>query len=335
MRYKRIVVATDGSASARAALDAAISVATTHRAELVIANAYDNDPLDGPVEEAASIAREAGVKVATAREHGSAADVIVELADQRDADLIVVGSRGLSRAKRVMLGSVSHRIAHHASCDVLIVRGSAGVQGYRSLAVGTDGSATADRAARKGVEFAERAGAHVTLIFVGHPRTGEIVLRDTSALLASDKVTCATRILQGDPADMIIEWTKQDKIDLIVVGNKGMTGAARFLMGSVPAKILQHAHTDVLVARTMTQALDEIARGEGGIVNIDGRKVAVYRGDDDEVIGLNPKCTHLGCTVGWNPAAKTWDCPCHGSRFAATGEVVEGPAARPLDKTDV
>jgi len=335
MRYKRIVLATDGSERARLALDAAIAIAKSHRSELVVVSAYDNDPSLAPSEEAAGIAREAGVKASTASEHGPASDVIVELADRVEADLIVVGSRGLSRTQRMMLGSVSHRVAHHAGCDVLVVRGSCGPDGYRSLAIGTDGSATADRAARKGVEFAERAGARVTLIFVGHPRTGEIVLRDTHALLASEKVNCTTRILEGDPADKIIEWSEHDSIDLIVVGNKGMTGAARFLLGSVPAKVLQYASSDVLITRTMTQALDEIPRGEGGLVNIDGRKVAVYRNDAGEVFGLNPKCTHLGCTVGWNSGGKTWDCPCHGSRFAATGEVVEGPAARPLDKTDV
>jgi len=59
-------------------------------------------------------------------------------------------------------------------------------------------------------------------------------------------------------------------------------------------------------------------------------KVAVYRGDDGKLTTLSATCTHLGCTVRWNPAEGSWDCPCHGSRFAPTGEVVNGPADKPL-----
>ena len=52
--------------------------------------------------------------------------------------------------------------------------------------------------------------------------------------------------------------------------------------------------------------------------------------NDEGIYALFAKCTHLGCTIGWNPAEHTFDCPCHGSRFNEMGEVVNGPAARPL-----
>jgi glycine/D-amino acid oxidase-like deaminating enzyme/nitrite reductase/ring-hydroxylating ferredoxin subunit len=78
--------------------------------------------------------------------------------------------------------------------------------------------------------------------------------------------------------------------------------------------------------------LSELARGDGSLFTIAGRKVAVHRDVTGELHALSPVCTHLRCLVEFNRAEKTWDCPCHGSRFDATGEVLNGPATRPLDK---
>jgi glycine/D-amino acid oxidase-like deaminating enzyme/nitrite reductase/ring-hydroxylating ferredoxin subunit len=75
---------------------------------------------------------------------------------------------------------------------------------------------------------------------------------------------------------------------------------------------------------------EEIAPGEGRIVGAGLGQRAVYRDDDGALHELSARCTHLGCIVNWNSGERTWDCPCHGSRFAATGEVIEGPAVRPL-----
>lgn len=71
---------------------------------------------------------------------------------------------------------------------------------------------------------------------------------------------------------------------------------------------------------------DEIEMGSGGIVREGTRLIAVYRDPDGQLHRLNPVCPHLGAIVGWNPSEGTWDCPAHGSRFAATGQVVNGPA---------
>lgn len=76
--------------------------------------------------------------------------------------------------------------------------------------------------------------------------------------------------------------------------------------------------------------LAAVAKGEGTILRHDGKKTAAYRDEDGKLTLLSPTCPHLGCTVGWNEADKTWDCPCHGSRFTATGQVMAGPAESPL-----
>lgn len=78
---------------------------------------------------------------------------------------------------------------------------------------------------------------------------------------------------------------------------------------------------------------DEIKSGEGAVVELDGKKTAVYKNEKGEVTKLSPVCTHLGCIVGWNNADKTWDCPCHGSRFEANGALKQGPAKRDLDSS--
>ncbi len=78
------------------------------------------------------------------------------------------------------------------------------------------------------------------------------------------------------------------------------------------------------------RSLRALRRGQGKILQLGGRKVAAYRDDAGRVTLRSPVCTHLGCIVRWNPAERTWDCPCHGSRFQPTGEVIAGPAEQPL-----
>lgn len=72
--------------------------------------------------------------------------------------------------------------------------------------------------------------------------------------------------------------------------------------------------------------LADLGPGDGRVVEVDGEPVAVHRDDSGALHAVSGRCTHAGCTVAWNAAERTWDCPCHGSRFAAGGEVLRGPA---------
>lgn len=78
--------------------------------------------------------------------------------------------------------------------------------------------------------------------------------------------------------------------------------------------------------------LDDIKLNEGKVVEENGEQVAVYKNEKGEIIKLSAVCTHAGCIVNWNNSDKTWDCPCHNSRFTKEGEVIEGPAQKPLLK---
>jgi nucleotide-binding universal stress UspA family protein/nitrite reductase/ring-hydroxylating ferredoxin subunit len=342
MAYKTIVLATDGSPTAETAERVAVGLAAATKGRLTIATATESpDRVEAAVARARGIAEDRGVLHDVVGSAEAPDHAIVEIADQREADLIVMGSRGLFKAEQV-IGNVARKVSTHAPCDVLLTRPrsepelSNGIP-YRHVVIATDGSVTADRAARKGYALAKRIAAKVTLVFVGHPKTGELVLADTVATSGAESgVDSTTVVRQGDDAaDEIIAAAVDEGADLVVVGNRGLAGAKAAILGSVPKKVSEFAPMDVLVARTITQNLEEIGKGEGGIVSSGDHKVAVYRDRKGGIVTLSAKCTHMGCTVKWNPAETTWDCPCHGSRYAPTGEVINGPAEKPLAPTEL
>jgi glycine/D-amino acid oxidase-like deaminating enzyme/nitrite reductase/ring-hydroxylating ferredoxin subunit len=80
-----------------------------------------------------------------------------------------------------------------------------------------------------------------------------------------------------------------------------------------------------------SRPLEDLAPGEGDIVQYAGEKVAGHRRDDGTLVAVSPLCTHLGCQVNWNSAERSWDCPCHGSRFDPDGNVLQGPAVHRLE----
>jgi glycine/D-amino acid oxidase-like deaminating enzyme/nitrite reductase/ring-hydroxylating ferredoxin subunit len=86
-------------------------------------------------------------------------------------------------------------------------------------------------------------------------------------------------------------------------------------------------------SRDGREEVERLAPGEGTVARVGGKLYAVSRTDDGRLVSLSARCTHLGCIVGWNPADRSWECPCHGSRFAADGTVVQGPATRDLPPT--
>lgn len=86
------------------------------------------------------------------------------------------------------------------------------------------------------------------------------------------------------------------------------------------------------IGRSEGDSLNQLGNGQGKVLKLDGKKVAAFRDENGKVTQCSPVCTHLGCIVEWNNAEKTWDCPCHGSRFKPTGEVISGPAEDPLER---
>ena len=145
---------------------------------------------------------------------------------------------------------------------------------FGSIVVGTDGSATAKEAVRQAIDLANQVGASLDIVsayepvpqsrlrdearqapedlqWMINPREDvEATLRDAAEELEEAGIQVETFAREGDPADAILDVAEERGADLIVVGNKGMTGAKRFLLGSVPNKVSHHAPCSVLIVRT-------------------------------------------------------------------------------------
>ena len=86
---------------------------------------------------------------------------------------------------------------------------------------------------------------------------------------------------------------------------------------------------------SIEKTLKAVKNGEGKVINVAERNMGVYRDDKGKIYLININCTHMGCGLKWNNAEKTWDCPCHGSRYSATGDVVDGPTFTSLEKIEI
>ncbi|MFD7438939.1 FAD-dependent oxidoreductase [Streptomyces sp. NPDC059861] len=100
------------------------------------------------------------------------------------------------------------------------------------------------------------------------------------------------------------------------------------------ATVARHFVGDRLPGLTRP-GVDDLAPGDGAVVHVGGRRCAVHRDEDGRLHAVSARCTHLGCLVAFNRAEQAWECPCHGSRFAPDGQVLQGPAVRPLERRDL
>jgi Rieske Fe-S protein len=105
---------------------------------------------------------------------------------------------------------------------------------------------------------------------------------------------------------------------------------SRLILRSLPTLVRENVNVAAQYADWLTPAavssVDEIAPGEGALLRRGLAKIAAYRAPDGRLHERSAVCPHLACLVAWNSEEKTWDCPCHGSRFDAVGRVINGPA---------
>jgi nucleotide-binding universal stress UspA family protein len=206
---------------------------------------------------------------------GHPADMICRVAEEKDAELVVVGSRGRSSLARFFLGSVSQRVAKHAPAPVLIVKPRS--EPIEKILIGVDGSEDSRMAAEflKRFPFPPSAAVYVAhVVHVLSPSFGEhkgyyetaelggeleqlrkaaevdgkkILEGAAESLRGAFEVE--TLVTAGPPARRLIELAGEIDADLLVVGSRGLTGVERFLMGSVSLQSCHHAPCSVLVVR--------------------------------------------------------------------------------------
>lgn len=293
-RAMRVLFATDGSEAADAAAKwlAVFPLPATARALVLAVQELPPSPIDIPtvrdfqralLDEARHTA---GRAAATLRERfgtietrvvtGDPRERIVDVAAEWDADLIVVGARGLGAVATALLGSVSLAVARHAPCPVLVVRPA--VRPLHSIVVAFDGSRGAQHAARFIGALPLPTDVGVRLVGVVQSPRIPIAGPGATAVLAAaaEKVTAARRrelekametvfaqldalnashdLLVGAPAETLARLDA----DLIVLGARGLGTLKRLLVGSVSEHVLRHAHCPVLIVRG--SLLERVAR---------------------------------------------------------------------------
>ena len=274
--YDTVVVGTDGSQRACRAVQRAGLYGQALQVPVVVATAFsrpaeqDLGPASARAEspqvsvaasgyraavdaaqDAGGFARKAapGATVDAVAVEGDPAEALIELAASRGDSLLVVGNQGMAGSQRFLLGSVPNKISHHAAGDVLITRTQEfAVELPARVLIGTDGSQTATQALDRGLSLASSIGAAVTVLTAGLGKSGDAICDDAGDRAGRLGLDATLVNAPGPPADELL--TAAQSHDLLVVGNRGMTGAARFLLGSVPNKISHHVGVDLLIVRT-------------------------------------------------------------------------------------
>lgn len=273
--YREVIVGTDGSPTATAAVRVAATVAVRLGLPLAVATAWYRERPDAPpaseearypggsaasneaswatdtTAHAAGIARAIGVD--EVRQHtpvGAPAEALLDLADGRPGALIVVGTAGLDRRAERIVGNVPHQLTHHATRDLLLVDSVESDDepgSWATVALATDGSDTATRACAAGLAVARALGATATLLTVARDEArGQTVLDRTAAALDGGDAL-DRRVVTGDIAGALTAAGAE--YDLLVLGNKGMSGPSR-LLGSVSNKVTHDVPTDLLLVNT-------------------------------------------------------------------------------------
>lgn len=280
MTESTIVVGIDGSPAADHALSwarayaarthATVRAVMTWEVPVYMLSTVPLGPMTSPVEVVKDAARDtldavvarAAVgpgRITTVLRHGPPVSTLLAEVAEHDADLVVVGTRGLGPVRRVLLGSVSARVARDATCPAAVVPLGAPVGSSGPIVVGVDGSAGSVAALRWAADATEGPihAVHVMeyplgpeyavegLVFHGHEAFGHDVVERTVAEALGERPDVATAVTSGDARDVLTQVATTLRASAIVVGARGGSGLAG--LGSVATSVASHADVAVVV----------------------------------------------------------------------------------------
>lgn len=285
---EKILLSTDGSEYSEGAVREAIKLAKKCGSKLTVLSVVDTNPefdtlapqivekkakeVRSNLEAVQARAKKEGVDcVTTVREGEDSYKYIVDEAAKNKSSMIVMGRRGRTGLKRLMMGSVTARVIGHAPCNVLVVPRAAQLQ-FANIVVATDGSRHSVAAASEAIGLAKRNGSVLTVLSVvpseistpvdidftvsqreliaeKEMQEAEKNVRAVKEAAQKENVSVKAYIMSGKPADAVIETAREKIADLIVLGSHGRTGLERLLMGSVAERVIVLASCPVLVVK--------------------------------------------------------------------------------------
>jgi nucleotide-binding universal stress UspA family protein len=281
--FDEVLVPTDGSDCAAAAVGHAVDIASHYDATVHVLSVLDSRTLENAehqvqdgsraetvVEEVTEEIADADLRVERAVRTGVPYEVILEYADEAGIGLVVMGTHGRTGVDRYLLGSVTEKVLRRSDVPVLTIRdtddGSVHYP-YESVLVPTDGSDAAVAAADVGLDVATRYGSELHVVSIVDVLSMGLDVRSemmTDALEASareavddvaDRAGGAvggveTAVGYGSPYKQLQEYIEENDVGLVVMGTHGRTGLERYLLGSVTEKIVRTSPVPVLTVRT-------------------------------------------------------------------------------------
>ena len=281
-KYRKILVAIDGSLSSMHALSESFKFAACEKCWVTVVAViphYLGDldttsvgdvmasmrkPCEDALAEAERLAGNAKIMIRTACEEGETHARIVDLADAENFDLIVMGRRGRNRLERALMGSATARVIGYSHKDVLVVPKDTTV-GWKKILIATDGSKFSEAATEKAIDFAGSYGGELMIMsvvdvpaeFYGEsPDAWDNLVVKAQAYVDKAKqraevsgVKVQAFVREAETWQAIIDMAREKKADTIIMGSHGRTGLKRLLMGSVTEKVIGHAPCPVLVVK--------------------------------------------------------------------------------------